>query len=247
MQKACCFNIVMLIALCSVQQSCLKGAHPDFSVSQGFGWDQMNSAYFNTKFNKLVQLTKEGTNNPQGPRAYGTAFGSYREKLKQLFTNAQDTGLVAQYKQLLLGQNQGFQKGEFLELLVFNPETLIEIAVRQNLYGNEKPFDYDASRGSKAGPNPVIGYYYSSKGELTITSYGFLHGLIDAIDQLDKSADLRNLLSKFDSALDKAIAMQRKASTNLNFDETMEKLRKLYNKGNTKIAQDLAEVLSKYQ
>jgi hypothetical protein len=250
MQKVCFFNVVILMALCSGQESCIKGAHPDLSTPQGFGPGNMTSAYFNNKFNRLVQLTKEGTNNPQGPRAYGGAFGSpFKARFTQMFTNAQQTGLVAQYKQLLLGQNQDFKKSDYFRLYLFSPQLLIEIARQQNIYGKGQPFEYDASKESEAGlsPMPVIGSYNSTRGELTITSYGFLRGLIDAIDQTPKSTELFELLKNLNTALDKAIDMQEQASMSRNFEDTISKLRDLYRQGKDQIAQDLANVLRKYQ
>jgi hypothetical protein len=250
MQKSCYFNIAILMALCSAQEGCIKGAHPNLSIPQGFGPGDMNSAHFNKKFNQLLQSVKQGKNNPQGPRAYGTAFGpALKKRLEQLFIDAQKTGLVAQYKQLLLGQNQEFQKSGFLRNYLFNPQTLIEIADQQNIFGRGQPFEYDVSKESEAGltPAPVIGSYNSQRGELTMTSYGFLRGLIDAIDQVPKTTELFELLKGLDSALDKAIEMQTKASMIRNFDDTIDKLRDLYRQGKTEIAQDLANVLSRYQ
>lgn len=247
METARLFNFAMLMAVFAVQASCIKGAHPDMWTPQAVA----NSAYFIAKFNRLVESTKQGVNNPRGSRAYGSTFGTpYKERFTQLFSAAAQTGLVEQYKQLLLGQNQNFKATidltpQFFKFL-FAPETLIEIAQMQNLYGQGQPFAYTAQM-FEGKQIPVIGSYISPNGTRTITAYGFLRGLMDAIDQTPKSTELMSLLKSFNSALDQAISMQQQSLMTLNFDDTIDKLRELFRQGKTQIAQDLANVLSKYR
>jgi hypothetical protein len=213
-----------------------------------------SSADLINKFTKLVALTKE---KPLGTaeKLYVQLFDGGRP-FRTMFEEAVKTGLVEQYKQILLGTNSHVQNLPNILEAICAPDVLRMIAYLQNVYGGGQPFSYDSVVAVTSGVvNPSIGTYQSPKGKLNITSYGFLRGLIDAIDSINVSVRQNPSVAQtyyarlqtLNSAIDAAIAEQQKINTSAHFDYTVSELRKLVYQGNNQIVSELETILNKYK
>ena len=123
------------------------------------------------------QLLKiQGRNDPAySMRTYTLECYSNEGFFNRLFKQAQITGLVEQYKNIL-----STAEGSDIVLRAIRPVCLRLAAYMQNHYGAGNVFAYDGGGKEKGA---VIGQYINAQNNtLTITKYSFLNGLLDQID-----------------------------------------------------------------
>lgn len=163
-------------------------------------------------YNQLVQHQKGIS--PATYLTYDTMMASRAVHMtpaifKPFLDNAAQTGLVQQYKQLLMGDD------DYNMIYFFSPEKLILIAAMQNIFGGGNPFNYNPVRQlSQLSTvlNPLLGQYWSGNGSLiNITHYSLLNSLIDNISDLEKNPatsndlKLKNSSSQLRTALEGAV------------------------------------------
>lgn len=137
-------------------------------------------------------------------KAAADAFYKTQPQFKKMFEDAGQTGLIVQYRQLILSENPAFSMA-FCDKL-----HLQVIAYMQNLYGKGQPFVYDAMRkpnlliGGVQYDSAMIGSYMNPQKQiLTMTRYGILNGVIDQLVALeqDQSVALNKNFQYFCSQL----------------------------------------------
>jgi len=113
---------------------CIQAA--DRPKAAGFNYNTATTAFFLNKYNQVLNLAK-GNYLKFGAielqRIMSLTVIGYQSELKQLLDNAYRTGLVTQYKQLLMGTNKHLPT-DFLNV-VFKSEFLIKAAFLQNECG----------------------------------------------------------------------------------------------------------------
>lgn len=123
----------------------------------------------NELFQKL--LVSQGTLNPTNR----SNMKYLDHNFQPIFDAARSTGLIAQYKTLLLSQSGNDMLSNFIA-----PAHLQMIAYMQNTYGQGNPFSYDGN-----GLNVELGTYVGSSNDtIIITRYSFFKGLLDALKSL---------------------------------------------------------------
>lgn len=239
--------------------SCVQATHP--MIPQVIDLQKITSQDFIKKFDQLRQLTQQNpaATDIHASRAYSQLFdpNGIGRGIINMVNAASQTGLVAQYKGILTNTNQNITKG-FIQAYL-SPNALAVIAYLQNLYGNGQPFVYNPPMTLPQpvpNENPSLAVYVSPQGKRNITSYGFLRGLFDAIDQvkmeiqnysIDQQNNFIRNLRELANNLDTAIVEQRQRSASLNLDSIIDQIRNLVKQGNTQILQELNTIVNRYQ
>lgn len=168
-----------------------------------FGMDQRCGSQVKELYAELLRM--QGTDNPLYAKEImvghfnvngkdyrsmaSDAYISNQELFKNIFTAATEakTGIMVQYKRLILNENQ------LSESTFFNFRHLQVIAHMQNEYGEGNPFALKKMGVLQVGTQPEglikIGSYINQQNQtLVITRYGFLNGIIDALVSLEADA-----------------------------------------------------------
>jgi hypothetical protein len=106
-----------------------------------------------------------------------------------LFAQARTTGIMKQYKELILSNNDD------IKMLFFDAQHLQILAYMQNIYGKGNSFAYDPKAkggmlqaGGMSWALVKLGMYTNPTGEeLVMTRYGVLKGIFDALTDLEKN------------------------------------------------------------
>jgi hypothetical protein len=132
---------------------------------------------------------EEEINQNTYKKSAASAFHSTGALFRTMFQAAGQTGLIAQYRQLITSNNALFSMN-FLD-----KSHLQVVAYMQNLYGKGQPFTYDpigklpvlVGASNYYQDSPVIGNYINPQGQnLIMTRYGILNGIIDQLGVLEQ-------------------------------------------------------------
>lgn len=256
------FQRLIILLLLSCATIVIKPAQPMQFIPQVIDMQRISSQDFINKFDQLRQLVQQ---NPStiNFQAYLQLFDPsvLGYPIKNMINEANKTGLVTQYIQIFTNTNQNIIKGFFQRYL--DPSVLTAIAHLQNVYGNGQPFNYQSRNyfGNKDPYDPTIGQYTNAKNQtIIVTSYSFLRGIFDAVDQLkaeiqhypqrypveQQNRFIENLRTLANN-LDTAITQQAQPSFSFNLDSMIDQLRTLVRQGNNQILQELNNLLNKYR
>ena len=184
----------------------LQGTTNPMSSNKVIRW-----GHFDFNRNTYTQLSKE-------------LYDATMPLLKTLFSNALQTGLMAQYKQLILSNNEKI--GYFLD-----KQHLQIMAYMQNTYGGGQPFKYDPSKGplQAGGRSDLLAsvgtYTNPQRQQLQMTRYSVLNGIIDAMIALDNEGQASNAnYQKFCSAFKINLLEAIKVAVRHNLLEIEEKI-----------------------